>query len=250
MERLKGKIAIITGAASGVGEATALLFAAEGAKVVVADINYEGTQSVVNKIGATGGRAIGLAVDVTKVADIDRCIEETQRQFGQLDILVNNAGMASGHGSSNSVDPWEEGITTSLSSVYWMSRAALPLLKQQCGTIVNVSSLAGNYMGTPVSWYCSAKSGMLGLTRSLATTHGPEGVRTNAICLGAIDTPRLRAILNAMPEQEAIHNKRSPLRRLGRAAEIANVALFLASDESSYINGQVIVADGGFSIAG
>lgn len=250
MERLKGKTAIITGAASGVGEATALLFAREGAQVVVADINSEGVGHVVKTIEAAGGSAIGLTVDVSQVAHVDRCIEDTHRRFGQLNILINNAGMASGHGSSATVDPWEEGLTTSLSSVYWMSRAALPLLKQQGGTIVNISSLAGNYMGTPVSWYCSAKAGMLGLTRSLATTHGPAGVRTNAICLGAIDTPRLRTILNAIPEQETIHNKRSPLRRLGSAAEIANVALFLASDESSYINGEAIVADGGFSIAG
>jgi len=250
MGRLAGKTAIVTGAASGVGEATAIRFAQEGAEVVVADINSEGIERVVGAIKAAGGRAIGVTVDVSDIGQIKKCVSDGIAAFGKLDIVINNAGMPSSHGSTFAEDPWDKGIATTLSSVYWVSNAALPHLKVQGGTIVNISSLAGNTMGMPVTWYASAKAGVVGLTRSMATTHGRSGIRTNAICLGAVDTPRLRKILDVLPEQEAIHDKRSPIGRVGRPEEIAAVALFLASDESSYINGEAIVADGGFSIAG
>lgn len=250
MGRLAGKTAIVTGAASGVGEATAIRFAQEGADVVVGDVNSEGLERVVGAIKAAGGRAIGVTVDVSDVAQIEKCVSDAVAAFGKLDVIVNNAGMPSSHGTSFAEDPWEKGIATTLSSVYWVSKAALPHLKKQGGSIVNISSLAGNTMGMPVSWYASAKAGVVGLTRSMATTHASAGIRTNAICLGAIDTPRLRKILDTLPEQEAIHNKRSPIGRVGKPEEIAAIALFLASDESSLLNGVAIVADGGFSIAG
>jgi NAD(P)-dependent dehydrogenase (short-subunit alcohol dehydrogenase family) len=246
---LAGKVAIVTGAASGVGEAIAIRFAREGASVVVADLNEQGLSRVVDAIASDGARAMGFTIDVSERERIDACYAATIASFGRLDVLVNNAGMASSHGSAPDTDPWEIGIANTLSSAYWMSKAAIPLLKDRGGAIVNVASLAGNTMGTPVTWYCTAKAGLVGLTRSFATTYGSMGIRTNAMALGSVDTPRLRAILDAVPELEERHNKRSPLGRPGRPSEIASVALFLASDESSYINGQLIIADGGYSLA-
>ncbi len=246
---LAGKVAIVTGAASGIGEATAIRFAREGASVVVADMSEEGLPRVVDAIARQGGRALGFAIDVSERERIDACFAATREAFGRLDVLVNNAGMPSSHGSDPGADLWELGIANTLSSAYWMSKAAIPLMQERGGAIVNVASIAGNTMGTPVTWYCSAKAGLAGLTRSFATTYGRMGIRTNAMALGSVDTPRLRAILDKAPALEAGHNRRSPLGRPGRPSEIASIALFLASEESSYINGQLIVADGGFALA-
>ena len=249
MGRLANKVAIVTGAASGVGEATALLFAKEGASVVVADLNAAGVERVVGLIREAGGEALGFEIDVADRARIDECFTATVARFGRLDVLVNNAGMSSAQAPADE-DPWDKGVSTTLSSVYWMSKAAIPHLTETRGTIVNVSSLAGSEMGTPVTWYCGAKAGVRGVTRSFATTYGKVGIRTNAVCPGAVDTPRIRVILDSMPGQEEIHNARSPLGRMAQASEIASVALFLASDDASYVNGHALVADGGFSIAG
>lgn len=245
---LEGKIAIVTGAASGVGEATAMRFAREGASVVVADMNEEGLSRVVDAITSDGSRAMGFTIDVSQRDRIDACYAATMECFGSVDVLVNNAGMSSSHGSNPEADPWDEGIANSLSSAYWMSKAAIPMMQGRGGAIVNVASLAGNTMGTPVTWYCTAKAGLVGLTRSFATTYGPVGIRTNAMALGSVDTPRLRAILDVVPELEAKHDERSPLGRAGQPSEAAAVALFLASSESSFVNGQLIITDGGYSL--
>ena len=245
---LQGRIAIVTGAASGVGEATARRFAREGASVVVADMNAQGITRVVDAIESDGGRAMGFTVDVSQRDQIAACYSATMKTFGAIDVLINNAGMSSSHGSDSKVDNWDVGIANSLSSAYWMSKAAIPMMQHRGGAIVNVASLAGNTMGTPVSWYCTAKAGLVGLSRSFATTYGPLGIRTNAMALGSVDTPRLRAILEVVPELEKKHDQRSPLRRAGQPSEVAAVALFLASSESSYVNGQLLIADGGFSI--
>lgn len=248
MGKLNGKVAIITGAASGVGAAAAGIFAGEGASVVVADLNAEGAARVASEIVGAGGSASAFAVDVSDQSQIDACIAHAVAAYGRLDILVNNAGMSSALPPGGE-DMWEKGIQTTLSSVYWMSKAALPhLAKSGNGAIVNIASLAGNEVGTPVTWYCGAKAGVVGVTRSFATTHARKGVRANAVCPGAIDTPRVRTILDQMPGQEAIHDARNPMGRMASAEEIANVALFLASDQSSCINGHAIVADGGYSL--
>lgn len=248
MGRLAGKVAIITGAASGVGAAAARLFASEGARVVVADLNAEGAAQISAEIVASGGVATPFAVDVADRSAIGDCVAHTVQTYGGLHILVNNAGMSSALPPGGD-DIWEQGINTTLSSVYWMSKAALPYLESSGGgAIVNIASLAGNEVGTPVTWYCGAKAGVVGVTRSFATTHARKGVRTNAVCPGAIDTPRVRTILDQMPGQEAIHDARNPMGRMASAKEIANVALFLASEQSSCINGHAIVADGGFSL--
>jgi len=250
MAALTGKVAIVTGAASGVGKETALRFSREGAAVVATDLNGDGLAPVVERIRADGGKALPFTMDVADREQILSCFAATIAEFGQLDVLVNNAGMSSANAGSPDNDMWDQGIATTFSSVYWMSKEAVRHMKGRGGAIVNISSLAGNYMGTPVTWYCGAKAGVLGITRSFATTYGRDGIRTNAVCPGAIDTPRVRDILDMMPGQEEIHNRRSPIGRMTLPEEIAACALFLASSESSCVNGQVIVADGGFSLAG
>lgn len=248
MGKLAGKVAIITGAASGVGEAAARIFAGEGASVVVADLNGDGARRVAAAINGAGGVASALVVDVSDRSQIDACIAQAVDTHGRLDIVVNNAGMSSAL-PPDGEDVWDKGIQTTLSSVYWMSKAALPHLEAAGnGAIVNIASLAGNEVGTPVTWYCGAKAGVVGVTRSFATTYARKGVRANAICPGAIDTPRVRTILDQMPGQEAIHDARNPMGRMASAEEIANVALFLASNQSSCINGHAIIADGGYSL--
>jgi 3-oxoacyl-[acyl-carrier protein] reductase len=249
MAGIEGKVAIITGAASGVGEATALRFAREGAMVMAVDMNEAGLSQVVGQIEDAGGRAIPFTIDISDRERLAACFAATIDAFGTLDILVNNAGMSSAQGMDPSIDVWEKGIATTLSSVYWMSKAAVEHMKHHGGAIVNVASLAGNELGTPVAWYCGAKSGVAGLTRSFATTYGPQGIRTNAVAPGSVDTPRVRDILAKMPGQLAIHDKRSPIGRMGRAEEIASCIRFLASDEASYVNGQVLIADGGYALA-
>lgn len=247
MERLAGKAAIITGAASGIGEATALRFARERASVLVSDLAQEGIDRVVEQIRSEGGTAIGQIIDVADEAQREAGIAAAIKKFGKLDILVNNAGMSSNLGAGP--DQWEAGLSITLSSVYRMSIAALPFLRETQGNIVNLGSCAGNTIATNVAWYCAAKAGVLGLTRSFATTYGPEGIRTNAVCPGSAETPRVSAILDNWPEQREKHNSRCPMRRMGTAAEQASVVLFLASDDAAFVNGQAIFVDGGFSLA-
>lgn len=247
MDRLAGKVAIVTGAASGIGEATALRFAKEGASVLVTDVNESGIARVVDAIRKDGGTAVGRVVDVAAEEDRQACVAAAKQAFGKIDILVNNAGMSSNQAAGP--EHWEKGIQTTLSSVYWMSMAALPYLRETHGNIVNIASCAGNIQGTSIAWYCSAKAGVTGLTRSFATTYGREGIRTNAVCPGGTDTPRVRQILDKWPGQEEKHNSRSPLGRMGTPGEQASVALFLASDDASYVNGEAIIVDGGFTLA-
>jgi NAD(P)-dependent dehydrogenase (short-subunit alcohol dehydrogenase family) len=239
--------AIITGAASGIGEATAKLFAREGASVLVTDLAGAAIDRVVGEIRNAGGTVEGRVLDVANEDDRQAGIAAAKAAFGKLDILVNNAAMSSNQAAGPEF--WEKGIAVTLSSVYWMSMAALPLLRETRGVIVNVASCAGTNMATSISWYCAAKAGVTGLTRSFATTYGPEGIRTNAVCPGGTETPRVLQILDNWPNQRDVHDTRNPLRRLGRPEEQASVALFLASDDSSYVNGEAIIVDGGYSLA-
>jgi NAD(P)-dependent dehydrogenase (short-subunit alcohol dehydrogenase family) len=248
MADMRGKVAVITGAASGVGEATAKRFAREGMSVVATDMNEEGLARVAREIEAEGGKVLAFTLDVTDSARMAQCFTSTIDAFGRLDVLINNAGMASST-TMGDRDVWDPGIDATLSSVYWMSKGALPHLEVQGGAIVNIASIGGNLIAGTATWYCAAKAGVMGITRSYAALYGSKGIRTNAVALGAIDTPRVRSILDKLPPgAEEASNKRRPLGRIGRPEEIAACALFLASDEASYVNGQMLVADGGSTL--
>jgi NAD(P)-dependent dehydrogenase (short-subunit alcohol dehydrogenase family) len=255
-DRLKGKVAIITGAASGIGRATAELFAAEGARVMCADIQADAVQETARR---AGNGAIASTVDVTKPQDIERMVAETIAAFGRLDVLYANAGIAEATNAIDmSLEQWDRMIAINLTSVWLSSKYALPhMIAGGGGSIINQSSTAG-LIGIPeIPHYSAAKTGVIGLTRQIAAHYGPQKIRCNAICPSSIPTPLMAGVwetraklsgdTSTFEAQQAVVAAKYPLRRLGVLADCANLALFLASDESSWITGVAMPLDGGLT---
>ena len=254
--RLAGKVAIVTGAGSGIGRASAQLFAAEGARVMCADLNAAGARETAQGIG---NAAIASTVDVAQAPDIERMVRETIAAFGKLDVLYANAGIAE---ATNAIDmtleQWNRMIAVNLTSVWLCAKYALPhLIAAGGGSIINQSSTAG-LIGIPdIPHYSAAKTGVVGLTRQIAAQYGPQHVRCNAICPSSIPTPLMAGVWetrarnandgSSFAAQQAAVAARHPLRRLGTLADCANLALFLASDESSWITGVAMPLDGGLT---
>ena len=242
-----GKIVIVTGAASGMGRATAHLFADEGAKVAVTDVTP--IDAVVAEIAGAGGTARGWQLDVSKKADIDRVVGEIAAHFGGIDILINNAGI-SRHGPIDA-DEWEERWAQSLDVLLTgqarMVRAALPWLrKAQDARIVNIASTEGLGATRFISPYTAAKTGVIGLTRSLAVEFGPEGITVNCICPGPINTGMTQRI---PPEQKAeFARRRTALRRYAEPEEVAQMTLSLCLPAAGYVTGATLPVDGGLTI--
>jgi NAD(P)-dependent dehydrogenase (short-subunit alcohol dehydrogenase family) len=248
---LVGRAALITGGASGLGRAAALLLAAEGAQIMIGDIDDAGGQAVVAEIKAQGGRAHYRHCDVTDRADVRRMVAEAGEVMGGLSILMNNA-MSNPSDSYGVDERWDTMLESGLSAYWAAATAAEPLLiASGHGSIVQIASIAGAKMGIEFASeaYCAAKAGIVGLTRKMAKRLGPQGVRVNCIAPGVIKTPRLRYSGSDEPEFARRSRKVTPLQRLGRAEEVAELVLFLASDRSSFITGQDIAIDGGLSIA-
>jgi 3-oxoacyl-[acyl-carrier protein] reductase len=246
---IKGKVALVTGAASGMGRATAHVFAAEGAKVAVLDLRQERVDAVVAEIAAAGGEAHGWALDVADAAGIIRVVKEIEARFGGLDILVNNAGLSTfcGIAEEGYEESWARALEVMLTAHMRFVRAALPLLKRSGeGRIVNVASTEG-FGATPGnSTYVAAKHGVIGLTRALAVELGREGVTCNCICPGPIRT----GITAGIPDEhkEIFAKRRVPLRRYGDPEEVAHVTLSVVLPASSYLNGVAIPVDGGMLV--
>src|SRR5215471_1281546 len=246
---IAGKTALVTGAASGMGRATAHLFADEGAKVAVLDRNEEGVNTVVREITEAGGTAQGWVLDLAQGEKIASTIVAIAEHFGGLDILINNAGInASGRiQSSRYEDVWERCFTINLAAHHRLIRAALPYLsKSGAGRIVNIASTEGVGGSAYSSPYTAAKHGVVGLTRALAVELGTQGVTVNCICPGAIHTGLTAAIPDKAKETFA--RRRVPLKRYGEPEEVAHATLSLVLPASSYINGATLVVDGGFTI--
>jgi meso-butanediol dehydrogenase/(S,S)-butanediol dehydrogenase/diacetyl reductase len=246
--QLEGKVAAITGAGSGIGRATALRFAAEGARVVVNDIDADGAASVVAAIAAAGGVASAVVADVSESVHVGALIDEVVRRHGRLDVLHNNAFATEvGPLASLSDGGWRRSLAVTLDAVFYGIRAALPvMLAQGSGSIINTASISGLGADYGLAAYNAAKAAVINLTRTAAIEHAHRGVRVNAICPGVIATPPLLRLLDAGGTRAALE-ARVPARRLGTPEEIANVALFLASDEASYVTGAAIVVDGGLT---
>jgi len=248
--RLNEKVVIITGAKSGIGFATALRFAAEGAKVIVADVR-EATQEV-REITKRGAEALFVQVDVSSELQVNALIEKTVAAYGHLDVLVNNAGMELAKKVTDTTEvEWDRLINVNLKGVFLCSKAAIPVLRRNGGgVIVNVASELGLVGGSEIAAYCASKGGVVQLTKAMAIDHADDAIRVNCICPGPVSTPLLKAIIETSSdpkeEQRSIVEK-TLLKRLGRPEEIANVILFLASDESSYMTGSVVVVDGGWT---
>jgi NAD(P)-dependent dehydrogenase (short-subunit alcohol dehydrogenase family) len=247
--RLKDKVAVITGAAAGIGEATARLFAAEGARVVVADYNGEGAKAVAKAIGEA---AIAVAVDVRRDADVMAMIAETKRAFGRLDVLVNNAGKGLiGTVVTISESDWDDIISSNLKSVYLCSKHAIPLIRATGGgTIVNVASNVAQVGIRDRAAYVAAKGGVAALTRAMALDHSGDNIRVNAVAPGVIWSSYYERMLKTVPDPDAFVaglKARAPMARLGQPDEIASIILWLASGDSSFATGAIFTVDGGMT---
>ncbi|BCL75731.1 beta-ketoacyl-ACP reductase [Jeongeupia sp. HS-3] len=245
--RLKGKVAIITGAASGIGYATAKKFVAEGAQVAVCDVNQQGIDDVVSELVASGADAYGYFVDVTNREQIASMVKGVKANFGRIDVLVNNAGIVLDAQLTKMTDEqFDKVIDINLKGVYNCTRAVVEtMVEQGGGVILNASSVVGLYGNFGQTNYAASKFGVIGFVKTWAKELGRKGIRANAVCPGFVATP----ILNSMPEKViAALEERVPMRRLAQPEEIANVYAFLASDEASYINGAAIEVTGGLTL--
>ncbi len=242
--RLNDKVAIITGGGRGIGEATCLKFAKEGAKVVVVDLNEADVNALVEKINSQGGEATGMIVNVTNREQVDNMITNTVEKFGKLDIIVNNAGItADAKLEKMTEEQWDKVIEVNLKGVFNCSQAAAKAMTEQgSGVILNASSVVGIYGNYGQTNYAATKWGVIGMAKSWAKELGPKGVRVNAVAPGFILTP----MTEKMPEKvlDGMKNK-APLKSLGYPEDIANAYAFLASDEARFITGAVLSVDGG-----
>jgi NAD(P)-dependent dehydrogenase (short-subunit alcohol dehydrogenase family) len=246
MKSLDHKVAIVTGASSGIGEAIAITFAAEGAKVIVSDINEEGGNKVVEKIKSNGGEAVFIKADSSKAEDNERLVAEALKHFGKLDIAVNNAGIggAAALTADYKIEDWDKVIAINLSGVFYGLRYQIPaLLANGGGSIINMASVLGQ-VGAPYSpAYVAAKHGVVGLTKSAALGYADQKIRINSVGPGYIRTPLLEK--NTTEEQMEGLIKQHPIGRLGESQEIADLVVWLASDKASFVTGTYYAADGG-----
>ena len=246
MSRLIGRVAIVTGAARGIGEAIALAFVREGADVIVADMNFQGAKEVADGIKAAGRRSLAIRVDVTKKEDVERMVEEAIKEFGKVDILVNDAAIHFETPIENITErEWNLVMDVNVRGAFYCCQAVLPhMKKRQYGKIINIAS-SGARKGSPVGGvhYSTSKGGVVSLTIDLSKKLSALGIYVNAISPGFIETDMTKDFSNQSKEDFL---KSIPLGRLGKPEDIAKVAVFLASDESNYIVGQIINVDGGY----
>ncbi len=251
MKILANKVAIVTGASSGIGRATAKLFAREGASIIVTARRKDELDKLVAEIAAEGGEARALAGDVSSESFSKEIVEFAVQEFGALDIAINNAGIlgASGATQDISLTDWNHTISTNLTSAFLGAKYQLPAIaKSNTGSIVFTSSFVGYTIGMPqAAAYAASKAGIIGLTKALAAEYGPEGIRVNALLPGATDTAMSQEFAKTPDEIEFVKNMHA-LKRLATPEEIAKSALYLASSASSFTTGTALLADGGVSI--
>ena len=246
--RLEGKVALITGAGSGQGREAAVLFATEGAQVVVTDVNEEGLAETLQQVKAAGGQTIATRMDVSDEAQVQEAVALAVRTYGKLTVLYNNAGVYL-RGKDGPVTRMEDGIwdlvlNVNLKGMYLCCRHAIPeMIKAEGGAIVNTASAAG-LMGSNIHAYSASKGGMIALSRSLATTYAAQNIRSNVICPGFIETPMVSEVVSS---ERLLHAylENTPLHRAGKPIDIAYMALYLASDEAAFVTGGVFTVDGG-----
>ncbi len=251
MQKLEGRVAIVTGGGSGIGRATALALALEGAAIVVADLSSERAAQVAGEVVAAGGRAHAQPTDVANEASVEAMVEAAVKRFGGLDVLHNNAAatdwsVLGGDGEIAQLDlaVWEKTLAVNLRGPLLGCKHAIPaMLKRGRGSIINTSSASGSTGDLVRTAYGVSKAGVDGLTRYVATQYGKRGIRCNAIAPGVIETPALRQ--NVPPEEIALFERHHLTPRLGRPEDIAAAVVFLASDDAAFITGQILSVDGG-----
>lgn len=242
--RLKEKVAVITGGARGIGKETSLLFAHEGAKVVIGDFDMATGEATVQEIKAKGGEAIFCQVNVADVNQIQAMVDAAVKKFGRIDILVNNAGITrDAFLSKMTPEQWEEVITVNLTGVFNCTKAVIPrMINQGSGRVLNASSVVGVYGNVGQTNYVASKAGVIGMTKAWAKELGRKGITVNAVAPGFIVTDMTAKVPDKVLD---LMKEKTPIGRLGQPRDIANAYLFLASDEASFINGVVLSVDGG-----
>ncbi|MFS0780255.1 SDR family oxidoreductase [Bacillus sp. 1P06AnD] len=249
--KLKGKVAIVTGAASGMGKQIALLYAQEGAKVVVSDLNFDGANATVEEIKSNNGDAFAMKTNVALEEDIQALVDKTVEVYGTVDVLVNNAGIMDNFEPAGDIedDKWDRIFAINTTSVMRSTRKVLPIfLDKQAGVIVNIASAGGLYGARAGAAYTASKHAVVGFTKNTAFMYAPNGIRCNAIAPGGVETNIGASMTNINPlgaSRQQLGLAINP--RTGKPEEIAKVALFLAADDSSFVNGAIINADAGWS---
>ena len=247
--KLKDRIAVITGAGSGIGRASALEFAREGARVVVADINVAGAQETVTQVEAHGGQALAVQADVASPDSVQHLVQATLEAFGQVQVLFNDAAIQVNKTiEDTTVEEWNREIAVNLGGIFLCSKFFLPHLRRTKGCIINMASVNGFFVEPMCAGYCATKGGIIALTKAMAIDHGKEGIRVNCICPGYIDAGLAWGYFEAQPDPKAARaaaGKLHALWRIGQPEEVGRVAVFLASDDASFMTGSAVVVDGG-----
>jgi len=251
--RLREKVSIITGSGGGMGRVAALRFAGEGSRLIVADIHQAAAEETVRQVKAAGGEATPIAVDVSVEADAQAMVELAIKKYGRVDVLYNNAGIMPEADHSvvdTSVEVWDQVMAVNVRGVYLACKYAIPrMVERHCGSIINVSSFVAILgCSVPQDAYTASKGAVLALTRSLAVQFAPQGVRTNAILPGPVETPLLMEWLVKDESAKKVRLARNPTGRFGKSDEVAALAVYLASDEATWTNGASMVIDGGISV--
>ena len=247
--KLEGKVALITGGSSGIGRTTALVFAREGAKVIIADVLIESGKETVQKIKSEGGEATFIKTDVSRAVEIMAMIDSTVATYGRLDCAFNNAGIEGTIATTADCteENWDRVIGINLKGVWLCMKYEIPeMLKQGGGSIVNTASFLGLVGIQGVSAYCTSKGGVIQLTKTAALEYATKGIRINAVCPGVIRTPMLERVTSIKPEFEAIFASREPVGRIGTPEEVAEAVVWLCSDAASFVTGHSMVVDGGY----
>lgn len=246
--RLENKVAIVTGGGSGIGQAIAILFAKEGAKVVAAGRRLEALQSTVVEIEKSGGEAFAVITDVSSFSSVQNLIQKALEKFGRIDILVNNAGIyLPGDAVSTTEEDWDRVLAIDAKGAFLCSKAAIPsMIERGKGKIVNIASIAGLFGFEGSLAYCAAKGAVVNLTKEMALDLGPKNINVNAIAPGIIETDMTQGFLQDENAKKGFLDK-IPMGRIGKPLDIAYAALYLASDEADFITGEILVVDGGWT---
>jgi NAD(P)-dependent dehydrogenase (short-subunit alcohol dehydrogenase family) len=251
--KLAGKVAIITGTAAGIGRATSLLFAAEGASVAAIDRDAARNAELIKEIRSCGGDAESFAADVSSADEIENAVSKIKQRWNRVDILFNNAGIVTG-GKVHTLqeEEWDGAFAINMKSMFLLSRAVIPMfLEQGGGVILNMSSTTALRVAPDRTLYNATKGAVLSFTKSMAVDYAPDNIRVNCLCPGTVDTQSLNARLSAKGNAEEVRKQfiaRQPLHRLGNADEIARAALYLVSDDASFVTGTAFQIDGGMSL--
>jgi NAD(P)-dependent dehydrogenase (short-subunit alcohol dehydrogenase family) len=248
--KLQDQVAVITGAGAGIGRFSAIEFAKEGAAVVVADINSAGAEETAGLIAVQGGTALAVETDVSQPQSVERLVARAIERFARVNVLFNNAAIQVNKTIEDTTfEEWNREMAVNLGGVFLCSKYFLPHLRETRGNIINMSSVNGFFAEPFCAGYCATKAAIIGLTKAMAIDHGKEGIRVNCICPGYIDAGLAEGYFQAQPDPAAARaaaGKLHALWRIGRPEEVGRVAVFLASDEASFVTGASIVVDGGF----